>query len=837
MKHITKRYSLFLCLVLTLSFVGVQAQDIDNANTLYKIHAFERAIEVYEKAFALKPGDAQAYARQGDCYRRINKMKEAAEAYAKAINTGKAEPNVFYEYGLVLKALERYSEAKEWFKSYASVEAKKGKHFEESCVFAEEQKNVAPAYEVFKELVNSSEADFGLTVYKNKAFYTSSRKDMGNASSWINKSVSQLFVAETNWQGALKKPELLNKGIQAKTNIGPATFDNSGTEVYYTVNNFEDGIRWMSDNGLVLSIEQAIVNSNGNWTEEKALFSGGSHSVAFPTISEDGKTLYFASDQAGGEGGFDLYMSKKEGNIWGKPVNLGKTINTPGDEITPYIDGDDLYFSSNWHFGLGGFDVFKITKVGNNWSNLLHLGNEVNSTRDDICFVYNSNKKDGYFSSNRLGGKGDLDIYRVKPTGEAPTKPVVVDANPPGSNKPPSKPTTNNNNNNNSGSSAEITLKIINAANLEGVPFANIDFSECSNGGSYATDAQGVYVFNVPAGYDCKAAVSKNGFATKIIDIRSSSMSERTLEIVIEPDVDGYAGFVYDATTRNAIANTLITAVETQTNDKMQVLSNNAGRYVLDLKPNGNYAINFSKTGYINENITVKTLDGTNKNILGQQELKRSGNPYPDGKIEEESIDNNGNASSPAWAVQVGVFSNPNITELQKLKVYGNVFREPKGELMSYKVGTYSTKEEATLIKNRIFKETGLYKDAWVTPVIDSVVIKQTLIEGEIIPGVDGGGSEPTPAPVNDEIAPPGVSYKVQLGVYKNLQWFPEEKYADMGVLEVQPKKLPNGDMANVVLLGNYKTKTEAETKKAEAVQRGLTQAFVVAYKNGKPLK
>ncbi len=125
-------------------------------------------------------------------------------------------------------------------------------------------------------------------------------------------------------------------------------------------------------------------------------------------------TLYFfASDREGGFGGWDLYLSYKEGTNWTKPINLGPAVNTPGDEITPYFDGLNLYFASDYHLGFGGFDVFMAEQGEGRWLKSTNLGQPVNSSTDDYGMIMDSYRNFGYMVSNRSGGKGLEDIYRV----------------------------------------------------------------------------------------------------------------------------------------------------------------------------------------------------------------------------------------------------------------------------------------------------------------------------------------------------------------------------------------------------------------------------------------
>ena len=153
--------------------------------------------------------------------------------------------------------------------------------------------------------------------------------------------------------------------------------------------------------------------------------------TGFPALSADGSTLYIAAIRAGGQGGFDLYSSAKRGNTWGEPRNLGGTINTPGDEITPFSDGKTLYFSSDWHIGFGGFDVFKTEGIA---GEIVNMGIGVNSSNDDIGFVFAPSVSTGFLTSNRSGGNGKYDIYRLTATGEKVNVVILDDSKRPISN-------------------------------------------------------------------------------------------------------------------------------------------------------------------------------------------------------------------------------------------------------------------------------------------------------------------------------------------------------------------------------------------------------------------
>jgi outer membrane protein OmpA-like peptidoglycan-associated protein len=129
----------------------------------------------------------------------------------------------------------------------------------------------------------------------------------------------------------------------------------------------------------------------------------------------DGKRLYFASNRAEGFGGMDLWVSFRQGETWGKPINLGRSVNTPKNEFFPFIHADEtLFFASNGHGGSGGLDLFHTQKTEIGWEKPTNLGESINSDKDDFGLIVDEDMKNGYFSSNRTGGKGDDDIYSFR---------------------------------------------------------------------------------------------------------------------------------------------------------------------------------------------------------------------------------------------------------------------------------------------------------------------------------------------------------------------------------------------------------------------------------------
>ena len=182
--------------------------------------------------------------------------------------------------------------------------------------------------------------------------------------------------------------------------------------MYFTRDNYNAGVIGKSTiDGIVkLKIYQQVKNNDGIWSAPTEFdYNGNDYSTGHPSLSADGKNLYFASDRPGGYGGTDIYVCTKINNNWSAPQNLGAEINTEGNEMFPYISNTNtLYFASNGKPGLGGLDIFSSTINNDKCSTPENMGYPINTDKDDFGLITNSNSADGYFTSNR---KGSDDIY------------------------------------------------------------------------------------------------------------------------------------------------------------------------------------------------------------------------------------------------------------------------------------------------------------------------------------------------------------------------------------------------------------------------------------------
>lgn len=268
---------------------------------------------------------------------------------------------------------------------------------------------------------NSKYSDFGTAYYQdNKIIFSSSRdKKLFSRIFKANKQpFLNLYEGIINLDGNVSEVNKFSKRLNTKYHEAAVSFTADQKTVYFTRNNYFEKKLGRNEEGITdVAIYRATIAPDGGWTNIISLpFNNENYSVAHPTVSVDGTKLYFASDMPGTLGGLDIFVVtiNKDGT-YGAPKNLGSSINTSGKEMFPFIDAENiLYFSSdNGKGGLGGLDVYAAKIFDTSISDIIHLKKPVNSDKDDFGYILKNGEKinEGYFSSNRSGGKGDDDIY------------------------------------------------------------------------------------------------------------------------------------------------------------------------------------------------------------------------------------------------------------------------------------------------------------------------------------------------------------------------------------------------------------------------------------------
>nr|WP_297784343.1 OmpA family protein [uncultured Allomuricauda sp.] len=270
--------------------------------------------------------------------------------------------------------------------------------------------------------INSKYSDFSPMFHNGSEIVYASAKDSSILTTrryrWTNQPFLDLYVAKTkNEEGDLFGSKKFSNKINTKFHEASLAFSPDQKTIYFTRNNYGKRLKRGKNgiNHLKIYRSQWV---DGEWTKAVELpFNSENYSTGHPTISADGKKMYFVSDRPGGFGGTDIYVVDiYENGTYSDPKNLGRTINTEAKEMFPYVTENALYFSSDRAMGFGGLDVYKSDGANEMFSVGINLGKPINSNRDDFSYIIDSTGEKGYFASNRKGGKGDDDIYSFKYT-------------------------------------------------------------------------------------------------------------------------------------------------------------------------------------------------------------------------------------------------------------------------------------------------------------------------------------------------------------------------------------------------------------------------------------
>lgn len=419
---------LSLLLILSVSLVSGFAQEkvakapkapkskTQKADKFFKTGEFYTAGTYYKKAYAkfkksVDKGRAAYFA--GECARMMGNNLEAEDWYGKSVKAKHKDPMANLRFADALKSNGKYAEAIVQYNEFK--EKAPGDSRASNAVKSTEQAQAwkdKPTRHRIDNLsaLNTKYYDFAVTenpAVKNSLVFSSSREEASGSKNdnWYGEKFFDLFQSSMDNNGKWSTPTNFPGAANSDFSDGAACFDATGKIMYYTTC---PNSREKNTQCKIMMTTMA----DGKWEEPVALsFNSDSYTCGHPCLSSDGKTLFFASDMPGGNGGKDIWMCIWDGGSWGAPVNLGSGVNSEGDEMFPTFGKNGrLYFSSNGKVGMGGLDIFFTTNEGGVWAEATNLKYPMNSSADDFGIIWNS-ETTGYFTSNRDGGKGNDDIY------------------------------------------------------------------------------------------------------------------------------------------------------------------------------------------------------------------------------------------------------------------------------------------------------------------------------------------------------------------------------------------------------------------------------------------
>jgi hypothetical protein len=410
------------------------------------------AFSQHTSVFSLAKSDE----RLGDDYFKKQDYQHALELYQGKYDKTPEDTDLGFKIARCLYFLKRYPEA---FQSYQHL-AEKNIHFLKSDQFFFAEASVSTgdnitAADIYRDLLNRFPGDTIVAqklwrinniqyLYEDSIYYVVSAVDKLNSTGsdiavaamsgqlfFVSdrpavKLIEKIDAAGANFYNVYQskrltdtlsetdqryaRPVLFSGNLHIRSHAGPMSFYANGQKVVFTTTSDHAGDQ--GKHPLQLVFAEKI---NNTWRLAQHFpFNSGNYSVTDPSISNDGSVLYFSSDMPGGKGGKDIYRSINMNGNWTTPQNVA-FVNTPFDDITPfYHQGKAIYFSSNGHPGMGGFDIFKVERRGEHWDEVTNVGYPVNSHADDFGMIIDSLGSSGYFSSNRKNNGLDDDIYSVE---------------------------------------------------------------------------------------------------------------------------------------------------------------------------------------------------------------------------------------------------------------------------------------------------------------------------------------------------------------------------------------------------------------------------------------
>ncbi|WP_417859799.1 OmpA family protein [Winogradskyella sediminis] len=508
-----KNFKILLLITLMSSFcLTAQNKDTKKADKQFSQFQFVKAIESYNKLIDNGKGDAYVYSQLAESYYNIFNTEEAERWYAKTLETSN-DAEIVYKYAQMLKANGKYEASNEQMDKFASMRPSdhRAAAFRENPDYLPKILEQGKKFNVQNADFNSEQSDFGGTMSDGKLYITSGRNDSRKTYGWNDQPFLDIYTITKNSDDTYQEAELANNKINTRFHEGLVSFTPDGKTMYFSRESFferdfeKDSISSAKYSQLYLFKATKL---GDDWdTVESLAVNSENYSVKNPSVSADGKTIYFASNMPGGYGNFDIYKAaiNADGTL-GDPENLGQKVNTEGQEMFPYISSNNtLYFSSNGHLGLGGLDVFYTKEIDGKLAPIRNVGIPINSNSDDFAFSIDEENDEGFVSSNRTGGKGSDDVYTFKKL--QPLCDVLISAT------------------------------VLDDTTREPISGASVSLydTEGNKVVSKTTNEEGVAEFIVECEEDTELEVLMDGFDSKKVQVKGSNEEENNIQISLDP--------------------------------------------------------------------------------------------------------------------------------------------------------------------------------------------------------------------------------------------------------------------------------------------------------------
>ncbi|WP_421919908.1 OmpA family protein [Marinifilum sp.] len=588
-----KKVTYTLCLMFLLICVQSQAQILSKADKYFKSFAYQDAIELYEILWQKDSLNEYLVKQLATSYQMLNNSVKTEEWYAKVMKTSDVKAVDYLSYARALQANEKYEQAKHYLERYEELANTGLKEID--LDYISELKGAESRYSIAPISANCEASDFGTAFYKNKIVFSSAKAKpslIKRNYRWNEQNYLRLYTSNPLQNGDLKKTELLSNELGTKFHDGPVCFNEAGDEMYLTRNFVSDSKKAKRNDKGVVSIQLYFSKKTGNkWSTPKLMSVNlDGYSTGHPSLSKDGKKLYFISDRPGGIGGTDIYISEKKGDAWSEPINAGNRVNTKENEMFPFItDNNILYFASKGHAGLGGLDIFWIDDLKN--GEIVNLGSPINTSKDDFALILKEGK--GYLSSNREKGETFDDIYRFEILGRT------------------------------------IKGQVFNSETNEILGFTKVSLMDKSGKlvNEIETEENGKFNFTINDVQDFKLLSVKQQFTDGTEEVLALDLMDQTeayRKIYQAPDntlqLDGLVVYKGD---RSPVEGVSVTIKKKGSNELIDLITNTEGNIISALERDNEYLIEYHKEDILAKSNQISTFDITGNRIYVEEEVDK----------------------------------------------------------------------------------------------------------------------------------------------------------------------------------------------------------------------
>lgn len=412
-------------LLIVVSSTGFTQNKYKKADRFFDNMLYKQAAVEYEKAIDKGDRSMEILQKAGDAYYFNTNIEGAHKWYDILISEylDQVDPEYIFRFSHILEGRGEHILAKKWMKEFSNRSQQKDARIDEysqTSITIEDVLSIESQFTLKNLSINTKNSEFGPMYYGERLIYSSAvdtsyyntRTYNWNEQPFLNFQLGRISATDQD----VEHLRSFSSEINTKYHEATLAFSPDKKKIYFTRNNFIDKLKRGKEDINYLKLFTADLQVNHEKTIEfrnirELPFNSPDYSVGHPTVSKDGKQLFFVSDMPGSIGATDIYVVDILGdNNYSKPRNLGPRINTSGREMFPYITDSKLYFASDGHLGLGGLDVFEVENDAT-YENPINLGSPLNSELDDFAFIVDEATNLGFVCSNRKGGKGDDDIY------------------------------------------------------------------------------------------------------------------------------------------------------------------------------------------------------------------------------------------------------------------------------------------------------------------------------------------------------------------------------------------------------------------------------------------